>query len=184
MIEMEHKPGLWSPPEGTTAVVVPCSAEVGQNATMGKGFALQAKKYWPSIARNVGAQFLGIGVIAHSVTRPYITQAQPDGYIGMPVGGGQAGAPVPYHIISLPIRTWEDAPIDDNYLTRAVRTLAQLCEGRREEIWWLTKGLIVMPQLNDYVAKPKRAWANLTPLVEPWLADDRYVILTNRSTPT
>jgi len=184
MIEMEHKPGLFNPPEGTTAIVIPCSGEVGQNATMGTGFALQAKKHWPSVARNVGLQFLGVGRIAHSVTRPYITVSQPGGYIGMPVGGGMPGTPLPYHVISLPIRMWEVAPIEDSALTGVIRSLVKLCRGDREEIWWLTKGKIVMPQLNDFVAKPRRTWADLKKVVEPWLDDDRFIIIHNRSTPT
>ena len=180
MIEIDHKPGLFDPPEGTTAIVIPCSAEVGANATMSLGFALQAAKKWPTLARNTGFMFLNVGRIAHSITRPYITHDCPDGYIGMPQGGGQPGLPLPYHVLVLPIRPWDAAKMDDDYIIGAVRTLKDLCDGKREEIWWLKEGNIIIPQFWERT-KP---WSKIKPLIEPWLTNDRYVILKNKATPT
>jgi len=184
VIELQHKPGLFEPPKDTTAIVIPCSAEVGANATMHQGFALQAAKKWPTLARNVGVLFLGVGKIAHSVTRPYITHDCPEGYIGMPQGGGLPGLPMAFHVIALPIRAWDAAPIEDDMLIRSIRSLTDLCAGKRDQIWWLTEGNIVMPQLNDTTSNPKRKWSHFKDLIEPWLKDDRYVVLENKGTPT
>lgn len=178
MIELQHKSGLFAPPKGTTAIVVPCSGEVGANAEMKFGFALQAAKVWPSMPRNLGVLTLGIGNIPHPITRPYITPECPDGYIGMPRGEMLPGLPVDYHVITFPVRVWNNAAVNDDLVSSSARQLARLCRGDNKEIWWLRTGKIVLPRFECR----QHDWKYYKGLIGPWLADDRFVVVPNKGT--
>jgi hypothetical protein len=169
MIEIEDK-DLFNPPEGTTAIVIPCAGEVGDNATMGMGYALQAKHKWPPLARALGYFILKFGVR----TCP-LTYEDDNGKIGIQ-GGDEIR--LKYHIIGFPTRKLEKTPLEPDLIVQSARRLRNLAT----ELAPLREGKIVKPALYD--PQHKVEWAKIKVAVGDLLADDRFVILTNNGTPT
>lgn len=165
MQELVHK-DIWKPPLGTTAIVIPVSGEVKDNARMSKGYAAVAKKKWPPIARAVGFFTLKVG------NRPHVLTFQTeDGEIGM---HGGKNVRLLYHILTFPTRIKDNYPIDEELCSRSARTLKNFVDDPKFPL--LNEGNIIMPQLRD----AKADWSKLKIYVEPYLTDDRFVMITGQ----
>jgi hypothetical protein len=170
MREVEHE-SLFTPPEGTRAVVIPVVGEYRPKppdtyvTPMEFGYARLARAKWKNIGINVGIMQWNVGFDPHP-----ITLGGDNGRINLPGKHGNA-LPPKYHLISLPTRITEAQPIDIDYLTGRLRRLTFICD----ELPWLKEGTIVLPQICDV----DRPWEYFKPYVEPWLSD-RFVVISGR----
>jgi hypothetical protein len=171
MRELEHQ-DLFKPPKGTRAVVVPVAAEYwpkGQTmmTPMNSGYALIARTKWTQLPIVLGILHWQRGANPHPLT------AEDDGKIRIPGKGKQVFAP-PFHLISLPTRTYKENDVTVDYLCKQLRALAFLCDGR---IPWLASGDVVLPQLDD---GPDRPWSFFKRYAELYLPDERFVVVSGK----
>jgi hypothetical protein len=172
MRELEHA-NLWDPPPGTRAVVIPV---VGWHETAGQtwvtpmnyGYAAAAKARWSGLPVAVGVHNARIGSLPHPLTLDV------EGRPRLP--GKHARLVLPkYHLVSLPVRRAEGVPMELEYLSMALHHLHNLCEHLPQGEH-LREGTIVLPQLQD-AACPWPRWKNL---MELWLPEERYVVISGQ----
>lgn len=165
MIELEGR--LFDPPgDDVVAVVLPTSCD----GIFKYGHERRATKRWPGIDDLVRRAFKHFG----SRTVP-LTYRDDAGAICFQ-GGVYLNAR--WHLVVLPVRRYAEAPMDMDIIINNIRGLTKLANTAPP----LATGQIVLPTLDD---DPDRAgakpltWARIKPMIEPYLADDRYVALAN-----
>lgn len=188
MIEIEHE-NLFKPPPETSIVIIPCCGEYWDKppatkvTPMREGYAALAKTRYKSLPVNLGVLHWRMGTTPHPLTTvKFIARKGPDGKpthgrrIHLP-GKSKMALPLQHHLVSLPTRRYEDQPIDVDFLCSKLRELDSLVM-RRIEYLAVTTGKIVLPQIAD--PKHGKTWADFRDLVAPWLASDRYTVISGK----
>jgi len=172
MRELDHA-DLFKPPEGTTAVVIPVSAEFWAKppatyyTPMKTGYAKVALAKWKRLHINIGVLHWRMGATPHP-----LTGSKDKRRVFFP--GKHEGLPPSFHLISFPTRKYVAERMSVEYLCHQLRSLKLLCDGR---IPWLKEGTIVLPQFCDGEDRP---WAYWQPHVTNWLADDRFLVISGK----
>ncbi len=183
MRELEHE-DLFKPPEGVRIVVIPCCGEYWQKppatmyTPMKEGYAKLAKVKWKKIHINLGVLHWRMGVTPHPLTAEKTIGKNKVKRIYMP-GKQKSQLPLRYHLVSLPTRKYASEAINVDFLCQKIHELTKLCDGR---IPWLAEGDVVLPQISDPVHN--KTWFNFKGYVEPWLHDDRFIIISGKGLAT
>lgn len=162
---------LFAPPCPVDAICITTNGEFDRfgHAIMGAGVARQARDRWPTLPKVLAARLREFG------NRPALLsqyRPKPDGTRGILLDDGSAW--LPYHIITLPTKTnWRE----------------------RSSIDLIRQSLSIVQELaraNDFttVALPRPGckngllyWAEVKPIVEKILPDDRWLVIHPRLTP-